>query len=148
MFLGRLGIITGATLKKRRPYAIIIFFIIGAILTPPDAISQCFLAVTLFILYELSIFLIPKKRDLEEDQEDSKEETKEALASPNKAPSGSSSGDNDPPLDATQNSPATDAPSDRPEGLSDNGLNSGDSPSTTDPNPQEVPNSKDPKGPF
>jgi hypothetical protein len=70
MFLGRLGIITADTLKKRRPYAIIGFFVLGAILTPPDAVSQCFLAVTLLILYEISVFLLPKARAEDAEDED------------------------------------------------------------------------------
>jgi molybdopterin-guanine dinucleotide biosynthesis protein A len=69
MFLGRLGLITVKTLKKYRPYAIVGFFVIGAILTPPDAVSQCFLALTLILLYELSILLLPKpKNDLDLDE--------------------------------------------------------------------------------
>ncbi|MDR1577905.1 MAG: twin-arginine translocase subunit TatC [Deltaproteobacteria bacterium] len=61
MFLGRLGLITAQTLKKYRPYAIIAFFVIGAILTPPDVLSQCCLALTLWFLYELSALLLPRK---------------------------------------------------------------------------------------
>ncbi|MDR1609044.1 MAG: twin-arginine translocase subunit TatC [Deltaproteobacteria bacterium] len=60
MFLGRLGLISSQTLKKIRPYAIIGFFVIGAILTPPDVLSQCCLALTLWLLYELSLLLLPK----------------------------------------------------------------------------------------
>jgi sec-independent protein translocase protein TatC len=60
MFLGKLGLIDAKTLKKYRPYAIVGFFVVGAILTPPDAVSQCFLAVTLCLLYELSLVLLPK----------------------------------------------------------------------------------------
>jgi sec-independent protein translocase protein TatC len=82
MFLGHIGLITPQLLKKFRPYAVIIFFIIGAILTPPEAISQCFLALTLILLYELSIFLMrskPKtKHDEEEDEEDEPEEEADA----------------------------------------------------------------------
>jgi sec-independent protein translocase protein TatC len=76
MFLGKLGLINSQTLKKYRPYAIVGFFIIGAILTPPDAISQCFLALTLIILYELSLFLLPKppKSDEEDEELNKKEE--------------------------------------------------------------------------
>ncbi|MDR1085155.1 MAG: twin-arginine translocase subunit TatC [Deltaproteobacteria bacterium] len=74
MFLGRLGLITAQMLKKFRRYAVVIFFIIGAVLTPPDALSQCFLALTLIFLYELSIILIgPPKKEEPQGREDEPE---------------------------------------------------------------------------
>jgi sec-independent protein translocase protein TatC len=42
-------------LKEIRPYVIVGAFVIGAIFTPPDVISQVMLAVPLWILYELGI---------------------------------------------------------------------------------------------
>lgn len=56
--LGRAGIISADFLAKKRKYAIIITFIIAAFLTPPDMISQIFLALPIMALYELSIILI------------------------------------------------------------------------------------------
>jgi len=44
------------TLEEMRPYMIVIAFIIGAILTPPDVISQFCLAIPLWFLYELGLF--------------------------------------------------------------------------------------------
>jgi sec-independent protein translocase protein TatC len=44
-------------LKESRPYVIVGAFIIGAIFTPPDVISQLMLAVPLCLLYELGIFV-------------------------------------------------------------------------------------------
>ena len=44
-------------LKEARPYVIVGAFIVGAIFTPPDVISQLMLAVPLCLLYELGIFL-------------------------------------------------------------------------------------------
>ncbi|MDR1394680.1 MAG: twin-arginine translocase subunit TatC [Deltaproteobacteria bacterium] len=64
MFLGYIGLINSQKLKKFRPYAVIVFFVIGAVLTPPDALSQCFLALTLLFLYELSIFLMGRPKPL------------------------------------------------------------------------------------
>jgi sec-independent protein translocase protein TatC len=55
--LVRVGILSVATLKKQRRYAIVIVFIVAAVLTPPDAISQVSLAVPMLLLYELAIFL-------------------------------------------------------------------------------------------
>jgi sec-independent protein translocase protein TatC len=75
MFLGRLGLISSKHLKKYRRYAILGFFIIGAILTPPEALSQCILALTLIGLYELSIFLMgPPKEQAADPEEQSLEE--------------------------------------------------------------------------
>ncbi|HOK04093.1 MAG TPA: twin-arginine translocase subunit TatC [Victivallales bacterium] len=51
------GILEIETLRKSRRYAIVIIFIISAILTPPDPLTQIFLALPLVILYEISIFI-------------------------------------------------------------------------------------------
>jgi sec-independent protein translocase protein TatC len=64
--LGRIGVIDSAFLREKRRYAIVLVFIVAAILTPPDVFSQFALAVPGLLLYELSIFsvsLIEKKRD-------------------------------------------------------------------------------------
>ena len=61
----RAGLVTAATLAKRRKYAIVIMFALAAILTPPDVISQLGLAGPGLILYEISIFMarmIERKR--------------------------------------------------------------------------------------
>lgn len=54
-FLARLGIVNVAFLKKYRKYAILLFFAGAAILTPPDVITQLFMAFPLILLYEVSI---------------------------------------------------------------------------------------------
>jgi sec-independent protein translocase protein TatC len=69
MFLGRLNIVSSRFLKKYRSYAIVIIFVLAAVLTPPDVMSQCLLAVTLILLYELSIFLIGPEKGKTEDTE-------------------------------------------------------------------------------
>lgn len=56
-FLARFGIITPAWLKKVRGYAYIGAFVVGAILTPPDVISQLCMAFPLLALYEISIWV-------------------------------------------------------------------------------------------
>jgi sec-independent protein translocase protein TatC len=53
--LCRVGILDVATLKKGRRYAIVGMFAVAAVLTPPDIISQCGLAIPLIALYEISI---------------------------------------------------------------------------------------------
>jgi sec-independent protein translocase protein TatC len=42
-------------LRAIRPYVIVGSFVVGAIFTPPDIISQCLLAVPLWLLYELGL---------------------------------------------------------------------------------------------
>ena len=53
--MARMGIVTDVFLKKNRKYAILLFFVGAAIVTPPDVVSQVLLAVPLMALYELSI---------------------------------------------------------------------------------------------
>ena len=57
-FLAKLGILDSKTLINNRKYNVIITFVIAAILTPPDIISQIGLALPILLLYEFSIFLI------------------------------------------------------------------------------------------
>jgi sec-independent protein translocase protein TatC len=64
--LARAGIITGKFLIKNIKYAIVIIFIVAAVLTPPDVLSQTMLAVPLLVLYGISIivaFVWQKKKD-------------------------------------------------------------------------------------
>jgi sec-independent protein translocase protein TatC len=56
--LGRIGIITSETLRKRRRWAILLAFIVAAVLTPPDPLSQISLALPTIILYELTIISV------------------------------------------------------------------------------------------
>jgi sec-independent protein translocase protein TatC len=55
--LVRMGIVSLEKLRAWRPYVIVGAFIIGAIFTPPDIMSQVLLAVPLWLLYELGIIL-------------------------------------------------------------------------------------------
>jgi len=56
--LGRVGIITSQQLKEKRRYFIVGAFVIAAVLTPPDVISQLSLAMPLMLLYEGSIWSV------------------------------------------------------------------------------------------
>ena len=51
----RTGIAKKESLVKARPYLIILFFVIGMLLTPPDIFSQLFLAIPMWILFELGL---------------------------------------------------------------------------------------------
>jgi sec-independent protein translocase protein TatC len=55
--LVRAGVISIEKLKEIRPYVIVGAFVVGAILTPPDVVSQFMLAVPLWFLYEIGIVL-------------------------------------------------------------------------------------------
>jgi len=57
VILVKVGMVSVATLKEIRPYVIVGAFVIGAIFTPPDVVSQIMLAVPLWILYEIGIFV-------------------------------------------------------------------------------------------
>lgn len=54
-FLARMGLITTDFLKKNRKYALVLFFVVAAILTPPDVVTQVLMAIPLVLLYEISI---------------------------------------------------------------------------------------------
>ncbi len=66
VFMSMIGLIDARMLRKNRKYALLIVFILAAILTPtPDVINQCLLAIPLLFLYEISIWfvaLIGKKK--------------------------------------------------------------------------------------
>lgn len=58
MVLERAGIVTRDQLKRGRRYAIVAAFVIAAIATPPDVLSQLMLAIPLMLLYELALIAI------------------------------------------------------------------------------------------
>ncbi|MDQ4087412.1 MAG: twin-arginine translocase subunit TatC [Pseudomonadota bacterium] len=58
MLLERAGLVTRDQLRRGRRYAIVVAFVVAAVLTPPDVISQLLLAIPLIILYELSLIAI------------------------------------------------------------------------------------------
>lgn len=65
VILVRMGLVTVEKLKEIRPYMVVGAFVVGAIFTPPDVVSQCLLAVPLWVLYEAGIIaaqLIQRQR--------------------------------------------------------------------------------------
>lgn len=78
--LTKLGILTPDILRKVRHYAIPVIFVIAAIITPPDVVSQFMVAVPMIGLYELSILIssvIYKKKQNEDDADDDEDEEDE-----------------------------------------------------------------------
>ncbi len=69
--LVRMGIVTLAKLKEMRPYVIVGAFVVAAVATPPDVMSQLLLAVPLCILFEIGLmiarFYQPKPKEDEEE---------------------------------------------------------------------------------
>ncbi|MAR95786.1 MAG: twin-arginine translocase subunit TatC [Gammaproteobacteria bacterium] len=55
------GIASKASLLKMRPYLIVLFLVIGMLLTPPDVFSQLFLAIPMWILFELGLLFARDK---------------------------------------------------------------------------------------
>ena len=55
MLLAKIGFVKAESLRRKRKYALIGVFIVAAIITPPDVISQVILAVPLLLLYEMAI---------------------------------------------------------------------------------------------
>ena len=91
-FLARMGIITAELMRRVRRYAILGIFIVAAILSPPDVVSQLLMAAPMLVLYEVSIFVAAgfgKKTAKEEDESEEKPEgedgeTADAKAKPGK----------------------------------------------------------------
>ncbi|MGC8604242.1 MAG: twin-arginine translocase subunit TatC [Desulfomonilaceae bacterium] len=74
VFMGLLGIVDSAFLKKGRRYFVVLAFVIGAILTPsPDVVNQSLMAIPLLLFYETGILMlrvIEKKRERESNLKD------------------------------------------------------------------------------
>jgi sec-independent protein translocase protein TatC len=72
-FLSRMGLVTAPFLRKKRKYAILLTFVLAAILTPPDVITQLMMAGPLLVLYEVGVIIAGisdrKKREKKEKDE-------------------------------------------------------------------------------
>ncbi len=69
-FLALLGLVTDKSLKDFFGYAVLIIFIVAALLTPPDVLTQLLMAAPLILLYGLSIFIVKMVNPHKEEQED------------------------------------------------------------------------------
>jgi sec-independent protein translocase protein TatC len=79
--LGRAGVLTSQTLRDKRRYAIVIAFVVAAVLTPPDVISQISLAIPAMLLYEISIYsvrMVERKRAVADADADKDEAAADA----------------------------------------------------------------------
>lgn len=75
--LSRLGILKAKSLVKARKYAVLIVFLVAAVITPPDVLSQIMTAIPMLALYELSIAVsraAEKKAPAEDEEEEDEEE--------------------------------------------------------------------------
>ena len=82
--LSRLGVLKPSVLVKGRKYAVLVIFLVAAVITPPDVLSQIMTAIPMIGLYELSVFVsraAEKRRvdegDDEEEEDDEDEEEDE-----------------------------------------------------------------------
>jgi sec-independent protein translocase protein TatC len=76
-FLTRIGLVTPKFLRTYRKHAIVIILVLAAIITPPDPISQTIIAIPLYLLYEISIFIsaIELRRKLRREVELEREQS-------------------------------------------------------------------------
>ena len=70
LFLSRLGLLTPEYMRRIRRYAIAAIFVVAAIFTPPDPLSQILMALPVLLLYEISIWVVRISRPREETGEE------------------------------------------------------------------------------
>jgi len=80
--MARVGLVTADGLADKRKWAIVIAFVVAAVLTPPDPVSQIGLALPTIILYEVSIFLARRIEKTRAREEARKAEADAAEAKP------------------------------------------------------------------
>jgi sec-independent protein translocase protein TatC len=70
-FLGKIGVLSSSFLRTYRRHAIIIIFVVGAIASPPDVMSQILISIPMLLLYEVSIWVVKgiEKKQLAESKE-------------------------------------------------------------------------------
>jgi len=72
-FLASIGLITDKTLKEFFRYALVIIFLVSALLTPPDVLTQFLMAGPMILLYTLSIYIAKLTNPYTEEDEDEEE---------------------------------------------------------------------------
>lgn len=73
-FLAKIGVVNSRTLTKKRKYAILLVFVVAALFTPPDVVTQALMALPLMILYEISIWVVKmgERKVVREEEDDEK----------------------------------------------------------------------------
>ncbi len=82
-FLARMGIVDHHWLSRNRKYSLLMAFVLGAVLTPPDVFSQASIAIPFIVLYEVGVIvarLFGKKKEAEEEDEELADESTEEPA--------------------------------------------------------------------
>ncbi len=79
-FLALLGLVTDKTLKDFFRYAVLIIFVVAALLTPPDVLTQLLMAAPLVILYGVSILIVKMVNPYVEEEEDDDDESEDTTA--------------------------------------------------------------------
>lgn len=77
-FLALLGLVTDKTLKDFFRYAVLIIFVLAALLTPPDILTQLLMAAPLIVLYGASILIVKIVNPYIPDEDDEEDEEKES----------------------------------------------------------------------
>ncbi len=88
-FMARMGLVTVPFLKKNRKYALLLFFVGAALITPPDVVTQVMMAMPLMILYEISIIgarIFGRKTVEETDKEAEERQAEEQTSEPDNDP--------------------------------------------------------------
>ena len=68
-FLGKIGLISSRLMKKFRRHAIVLIFVLAALITPPDMVTQFLIGIPLIGLYEVGILIVKRieKKEAEEE---------------------------------------------------------------------------------
>ncbi len=79
-FLARLGLVTVPFLRENRKYAVLIFFVGAAMITPPDVVTQIMMAFPLMLLYEISIWgaIVFGQKETEDEEEEEAASSRDA----------------------------------------------------------------------
>jgi len=79
-FLGLLGLVDDRQMRSFFKYAVIIIFVVAALLTPPDVLTQLLMAGPLIILYGVSILLVRMVNPAEPEEEEDEESAEDGVA--------------------------------------------------------------------
>lgn len=69
VLLVKMGAVEPETLARKRPYVLLGAFVVAAVLTPPDVFSQTFLALPMYVLFEVGLFVARRMRSVDLESE-------------------------------------------------------------------------------